>query len=83
VETRVRTDIRKYIVDHWLAGDERGFDDQTDLQQNGILDSFSTLAFIAFLDDTFRIQLEPSEINAENFRTVGTVARLVLQKLTK
>jgi acyl carrier protein len=83
VETRVKTDIHRYIVDHWLAGDERGFDDQTDLQQNGILDSFSTLAFIAFLDDTFQIQLDPADINAENFRTVGTVTKLVLEKLPK
>jgi acyl carrier protein len=83
VEARVRTDIRRYIVDNWLAGDERGFDDQTDLQQNGILDSFSTLAFIAFLDDTFEIQLDPADVNAENFRTVGTVTRLVLEKLGK
>ena len=83
METRVRTDIRRYIVDHWLAGDERGFDDQTDLQENGILDSFSTLAFIAFLDETYEIQLDPADVIAENFRTVATVTGLVLEKLHK
>jgi acyl carrier protein len=79
--TRVAADIRQYIVHTWLSGDDRGFDDETDLQQGGILDSFSTLALIGFIDDTYKVQLEPAEINAENFRTVSRVARLVTMRL--
>jgi acyl carrier protein len=82
VQNRVATDIRDYIVHTWLSGDARGFDDETDLQQGGILDSFSTLALIGFLDDTFKVQLEPADINAENFRTVTRLARLVIERLT-
>jgi acyl carrier protein len=64
-----------------MNGDERGFDDDTDLQQAGILDSFSTLALVAFVDDTFSVQLDPADINAETFKSVNTVAQLVSQKL--
>jgi len=81
VEPRVRADIRRYIVATWLSGDDRGFDDETDLQQSGILDSFTTLALIGFLDDSFQVQLEPAEINADTFRSVSRLARLVVQKL--
>jgi acyl carrier protein len=81
VEARVKADVRQFIVSSWLSGDERGFDEQTDLQQNGILDSFSTLALIAFLEDTFKVQLDPADINAETFRTVNAITRLVLAKL--
>jgi acyl carrier protein len=81
VEARVRSDIREYIVQTWLSGDGRGFDDDTDLQQNGILDSFSLLAFVAFIDSTFEIQLEAAEINAETFRNVKNVASLVIGKV--
>jgi acyl carrier protein len=83
VETRVTSEIRDYIVTTWLSGDGRGFDDHTDLQANGILDSFSTLALVAFLDDAFKIQLDPTDINTESFRTVDAVARLVLDKLRR
>jgi acyl carrier protein len=83
VEARVKDDVRQFIVSSWLSGDERGFDEQTDLQQTGILDSFSTLALIAFLEDTFKVQLDPADINSETFRTVNSITRLVLDKLAK
>jgi acyl carrier protein len=81
VETRVRTDIREYIVSTWLSGDGRGFHDDADLQQTGILDSFSTLVLVAFLDERFDVQLDPPDINAATFQSVASVARLVVDKL--
>jgi acyl carrier protein len=81
VEARVKADVLQFIVSSWLSGDERGFDEQTDLQQAGILDSFSMLSLVAFLEDTFRIRLDPADVNAETFRTVDSVARLVVQRL--
>lgn len=82
METEIRADVRQFIVSSWLSGDDRGFDEQTDLQQNGILDSFSTLALIAFLENRFKIQLDPADVNSETFRTVCTVTELVLRKLS-
>ncbi len=81
MEDRVRSDIREYIASTWLSGDSRGFDDETDLQANGILDSFATLALIAFLDDTFKTQLDPSDVSSESFRTVHSVAELVISRI--
>ncbi len=74
--------VRDYVVESWLNGDARGFDDDTDMQRMGILDSFSTLALVAFLEETFKVQIEPVEINAESFRNVNAIASLVLAKLT-
>jgi len=81
MEAQIRSSLRKYIVATWLSGDERGFDDETDLQQSGVLDSFSTLALVAFLDDTYEVQLKPTEVNAETFRSVRQIARLVTDHL--
>ena len=74
--------VRDYVVESWLNGDARGFDDDTDMQRMGILDSFSTLALVAFLEETFKVQIEPVEINAESFRNVNAIASLVFAKLT-
>jgi acyl carrier protein len=78
---QVRDSIRQYIVSTWLSGDERGFDDDTDLLKAGVLDSFTTLSIIAFLDQTFHVQLEPAEMNPENLRSVATLTRIVMTKL--
>lgn len=81
MEMQVRSELREYIVATWLSGDARGFSDDTDLQQAGILDSFSTMALIAHLEQAFRIELEPADVNAETFRSVETISRLVLGRL--
>lgn len=77
----IRARIRQHIVETWLNGDARGFDDDADLQRTGVLDSFTTLSLAAFLDETFLVQVDPIDINTESFRTVNTVADLVLEKL--
>jgi acyl carrier protein len=82
VETRVMNEIRDYIVTTWLSGDARGFDDQTDLQASGILDSFSTLALVAFLDEKFEVQLDPADVSTETFRTVSALTGMVMGKLS-
>jgi acyl carrier protein len=79
----VKADVRQFIVSSWLSGDERGFDEQTDLQQTGILDSFSTLSLVAFMEDSFEIRLDPADVNSETFRTIDSVTRLVLDKIAR
>ena len=81
MQSRIKSDIQQYIVTTWLSGDARGFDDGTDLQENGILDSFSTMALIGFLEETFKVKLAPSDINAESMRNVNSLTQLVLDKL--
>ena len=80
--TRTYSLIREHIVVTWLNGDSRGFDDDTDLQETGILDSFSTLALVAFIDEQFGVALDPAEINAETFKSVHTIADLIGGKLS-
>jgi acyl carrier protein len=81
VSSSVKTSIHQQIVTTWLNGDDRGFDDDTDLQGTGILDSFSTLSLVAFIDETFKVQLDPVDINAETFKSVSTISELVETKL--
>jgi acyl carrier protein len=81
MDSNVKSSIHDQIVTTWLNGDDRGFDDDTDLQGTGILDSFSTLSLVAFIDDTFRVQLDPVDITAETFKSVTTIAELVVNKL--
>jgi acyl carrier protein len=81
MEERIRASIHQYIVSTWLSGDERGFDDNTDLMNAGILDSFSTLSITAYLEQSFAARLEPADMTPENLRSVSALARIVLTKL--
>jgi acyl carrier protein len=80
-EEDIRQLLREYIVTTWLSGDSRDFDDETDLTKAGILDSFSTLDMASFIDDRFRVRLEPSDINGGSFRNVRSLSGIVLEKM--
>jgi acyl carrier protein len=81
VKTRIQSDVHQFIVVTWLSGDERGFQDDTDLYQAGILDSFAMLVLVGFLEDRFKVALEPPDMTPATFRSVETVAQLIVQKL--
>ena len=77
----VKAAIREFIVSSWLNGDQRGLTDDTDLQESGLLDSLTTLSLVAFLEERFKILLDPADINAEAFRTLDAVTALVKGKM--
>jgi acyl carrier protein len=81
--SQTKAAIREYIVSTWLSGDERGLTDETDLQESGLLDSLTTLSLISFLEETFKIQLDPADIHAESFRTLDAIVTLVSQKTSQ
>ena len=77
MQSRIKDQIREYLVRNLLSGDARGFTDETELQESRILDSFATLELIHFLEDTFGIALGASQVHAESFRNVDSIARTV------
>ena len=73
----VKSEIRRFIVDNLLSGDERGLEDGTDLQADHILDSFATLELIQFLEESFGIEINTDELAPDSFRNLDTIATLV------
>jgi acyl carrier protein len=53
------------------------FDDQTPLFSSGIIDSFGVLELIAFLEDTFQIDVNPARHELTDFDNVDRIAALV------
>jgi acyl carrier protein len=80
VNNPLNQEISNFVVSSWLGGDERGLEPNTDLQEAGVLDSFSMLSLVGFLESTYQVRFEPSDINPETFRTVETIAACVRSK---
>jgi acyl carrier protein len=57
----------------------RAFDDDTPLFSSGIVDSFGVLELIAFLEETFAIDVDVNKYELRDFDTVRKVAGLVSQ----
>ncbi len=76
----LKQEICNFVVDSWLSGDARGLEPSTDLHDAGVLDSFSLLTLVNFLESTYDVRFEPADINHDAFRTVESIATCVRSK---
>jgi acyl carrier protein len=70
--------IAQFLVNRFRAAIRRGqigFDEP--LISSGIVDSFGVLEVIAFLEDTFRVVLDPTRLPIAEFETVNRITALV------
>lgn len=60
----------------------RGLDDETDLLATRILDSFSIVEFTLFLQQSYGREFRLADLDAEKYRSVATITRMVHSALT-
>ncbi|MGA9549181.1 MAG: acyl carrier protein, partial [Rhodomicrobium sp.] len=67
----IRSAIRNFIEENFLfqIGDQNLADDQS-LLEAGVVDSTGVLELVAFLEDTFHLQIADKDIIPQNLDTV-------------
>lgn len=78
----VEHEIRRYIVDNILFGDDKKLKDNASFQEHGILDSMGFLDLITFVEEKYGIKIKDKEIVPENFDSLQNIANFVERKLT-
>ena len=79
----VKSSVKDYILQEFLPGvDAEELTDVTPLISAGILDSLSTTRLVAFLEDTFAIEVAPHEMGVDYMDTLQDICTLVLNKGT-
>jgi D-alanine--poly(phosphoribitol) ligase subunit 2 len=53
------------------------FENETELMDGGLLDSFDIVSIISDLNDEFNISIRITELKAENFNTLDAMVNLV------
>ncbi len=70
--------IRNYIIKEYLEeGDDREVTETTPLISGGIVDSFSMVSLLRFLEKKYSIHIPDSDATPEAFDTVQRIAALV------
>jgi methoxymalonate biosynthesis acyl carrier protein len=78
-EAEVVGAVRQYITKDLLGSDVK-LEEDTPLLEGGHLTSLQTVELVGFLSDHFGVEIEPEEVNEEEFRSLRTIAALVLRK---
>ena len=70
--------VRNYIVKEYLEeGDNREITETTPLISGGIVDSFSMVSLLRFLEKKYAIHIPDADATPEAFDTVERIAALV------
>jgi acyl carrier protein len=76
-----RQEIRVFIVENFLYGDGQLLDDEGSLLEKGIMDSTGILELIAFLEQTFEIQVNDEEIVPDNLDSLVRIEKFLKGKI--
>ena len=72
--------LSEYIAAQILKQPERRLAASEALISNGLVDSFSLVDLALFVEDTFGVHIDDTELNAETFDTLDELAALIQQR---
>lgn len=79
----IKEQLKDYIARNLLFSDN-GFkyDDDDSFLEEGIVDSIGVLELVAFVDESFGVEVEDHEVTPDNFDSVNKLAAYVQRKQT-
>lgn len=75
--TEIRTPIAKFIAEKILKQPNKEIKPDEALISSGLIDSFSLMDLALFVEDTFGVKIEDTELNAETFDSLNQLADLI------
>ena len=73
--------VRTFVVENFLFGEGDGLKADTSFEDKGIIDSTGILELVMFLEETYGIKVEDSEVVLENFDTLDRIALYLRRKV--
>ena len=76
----IESDLAKYIAEKILRQPKRTIAPEDKLISSGLIDSFHLVDLALFVEETFRVRLDDTELNAQTFDTLASLAALIRQR---
>ncbi|MCZ2127766.1 MAG: acyl carrier protein [Anaerolineales bacterium] len=73
----ISASIAKFIAEKILKQPDKVIAEDDALISSGLIDSFSLMDLALFIEDTFGVRVEDTELNAETFDTLNQLANLI------
>ena len=76
----MKSEIRQFIADQFLFGDDKKLGDGDSLLEAGIIDSNGILELINYLEERYGIKVNDDELMPENLDTIASIAAFLAKK---
>jgi acyl carrier protein len=78
----MKEQLAEFITTQILKDPNRALADDEALISSGLIDSFSLVDLALFVEDTFSVRIEDSELTSDVFDTLSELASLVEKRST-
>lgn len=78
--TNVRQEIRHFIVQNFLFGQDQELDDGASLLEKGIIDSTGVLELVAHLQEVYDVKVNDDELVPDNLDSIEAIAAYLARK---
>ena len=76
----IEREIRAFLIDNFLFGEDDGFDRTTSFIDSGLIDSTGVLELVSFLEERFEISVGDDDLIPENLDSLERVSSFVERK---
>ena len=76
----VQSEVRQFIVESFLFGEEGGFNDEDSFLDKGLIDSTGILEVVSFIEEEYGIEVDDEELVPENLDSVKRLSAFVERK---
>ncbi|RQW78132.1 MAG: acyl carrier protein [Geobacter sp.] len=76
----IREQIRAFMINNFLFGEDSGLKNDTSFLQEGMIDSTGILELVSFLENQFCIVVEDEELMPDNLDSINKIAAFVEKK---
>ncbi len=76
----IEEQVRHFITENFLFGEEKKVADTDSFLENGIIDSTGVLEVVSFVEDTFNIKVKDEEMVPENLDSISNLANFIKRK---
>jgi acyl carrier protein len=75
-----RRQVREFLLSNFYVAEANSLEIDTSLLDQGIIDSTGVLEVIGFIEETFGITVEDSELLPENLDSIEGIAQFIMRK---
>jgi len=76
----IKSQVRTFITTNFYVADPAALPDEASLLDRGVIDSTGVLEVIGFIESTFNVMVEDSEMLPENLDSIQRITDFVTRK---
>jgi acyl carrier protein len=72
--------LHEFVSAELLNGDAKDLDEKTPLLEWGLIDSFSLVKLVGFIEKRFGIRLRPEALKPDTFKSLGVLTAFLCEQ---